>query len=319
MTQGPDRRPTHHDARSIAARYLGHPPTAVARFATGTANYVFDVLGDAGERCVVRIGVDREAVAHAVAWHRLLASTGVPLPTLLASDAADDGDTFPYMILERLPGADLDAAYPSLTSAQKRALAIAIVRIQRRVAALPRGRGYGYARSYDDPSLHRTWAAVLLADLDRSRRRIATVGEIDARVVDRVARKLPAYASYLETVRPIPFLDDTTTKNVLVADGKLSGIVDVDVLCFGDPLLTPALTQMALLSHGYRTDYIDEWCAAMGVTDEQRTILTLYTALFCVNFMGEIGHRFNKEVAAPVGRERVDHLHDILDRLARGC
>lgn len=31
-----------------------------------------------------------------------------------------------------------------------------------------------------------------------------------------------------ELLRPVPFLDDTTTKNVLVEQGRLTGVVDVE-------------------------------------------------------------------------------------------
>jgi hypothetical protein len=55
------------------------------------------------------------------------------------------------------------------------------------------------------------------------------------------------------------FLDDTTTKHVIVDAGKLSGIVDVDVVCFGDPLFTTVLAQMALLNKGHDLDYIVFW------------------------------------------------------------
>lgn len=46
------------------------------------------------------------------------------------------------------------------------------------------------------------------------------------------------FDSYTSEVKPTPFLDDTTTKNVIINDGKLSGIVDVDYVNFGDHLLT---------------------------------------------------------------------------------
>ena len=56
----------------------------------------------------------------------------------------------------------------------------------------------------------------------------------------RGCRRRSARGPTLEAVPPLPFLDDLTTKNVLVDGGRLSGVVDVDVVCFGDPLATPA-------------------------------------------------------------------------------
>ena len=54
------------------------------------------------------------------------------------------------------------------------------------------------------------------------------VGAVDFAHVERVRRRMPQFAKYFFAVEPIAFLDDTTTRNVIVHDGDLSGIVDVD-------------------------------------------------------------------------------------------
>jgi len=326
MPHANDARPTAEHARAVAERYWGRPTRSVERFSTGAANYVYDVQAEAEAeaRIVVRFSTDRDRCVAAVRWNQMLRPLGVPLPELLAYDFADNDEvnkanTFPYTILAHVPGADLDAVYPTLSTNEKRMLAREIVAIQTRVGILPQGTGYGYAGAYDDPALHGTWEDVLRADLARSRRRIIAVGVIDAAHVDRVAAKLPAYRPYFAQVPPTPFLDDTTTKNVRVADGKLSSIVDVDCVCFGDPLLTPALTRMALLSRGFATDYTDYWCAALGMDEMRGRVLTLYTALFCVNFMSELGQRFNKDAATPIDPAKVATLSALLDELLAGC
>ena len=68
--------------------------------------------------------------------------------------------------------------------------------------------------------------------------------------------------------------------------------------------ITPALTRMSLLNKGYDTEYVDAWCETLAVSDEQRAMLQFYTALFCVNFMGELGRAFNRQrPAAPVPQQ----------------
>ena len=46
----------------------------------------------------------------------------------------------------------------------------------------------------------------------------------------RVAER---FRSYFATVRPVPFPDDMTTKNVYVHEGAFTGIEDVDYVCHG--------------------------------------------------------------------------------------
>ena len=314
------RTPTAQAAADVVRRYLGNEPVRVARFPTGLANYVYDVVTADGGNVVVRLARAGQGArfAGAVYWHGRLAPLGVPLPRLLRHDVAPADATCPFMLIERLPGQDLAFAYPDLSAAQKRALARRIVAIQRAASTLPPGPGFGYAGSYDD-RLHPTWAALLEADLARNLRRIREAALLDTRFAGQVRAKLAAYAPYLARVTPRAFLDDTTTKNVLIHDGRLSGIVDVDVVCFGDPLLTPALTQMALLSRGYDTAYIWYWCEELDLRAEQGRVLALYTALCCIGFLGELGQRFNKDVAPPVEEDAVRRLVGILDELLTRC
>jgi len=156
---------------------------------------------------------------------------------------------------------------------------------------------------------------VLYSSLARSRKRIQAIGAVDSHHVDRVAEKIAKYEGYFSQVMPKCFLDDTTTRNVIVHNGKLSGIVDVDFACFGDNLFPIALTRMSLLNTGFDLDYIDFWCDVADVTEEQRDVLQFYTALFCVDFMGELGQTFNKESSQSVKAEDIQRLSNILDVL----
>lgn len=145
--------------------------------------------------------------------------------------------------------------------------------------------------------------------------RIVAAGVADPRYVDRVEARLERHGAYLDAVAPTPFLDDTTTKNVLIADGRLSGIVDVDYLCFGDRLLTVALTRMSLLSRAWDTAYIKAWCAALPPPAAPPAILDLYTAICGVSFLAELGHADNRAVAAPVEAAYLARLERVLDEL----
>jgi Ser/Thr protein kinase RdoA (MazF antagonist) len=304
-------------AARIAARALGTGIVAVERFATGRQHWVYAVRGADGREAVIRLNrPDTGPIfAGAIAWNRLLRPLGVPLPALLAHDTAPADGDYPYMLLERLPGRDLGTVYPTLSATEKRALVGRLAAIGAIVGALPHGPGFGYATSYDDPQLYSSWTALLRGQIQQNRARIVAAGVADPRYADRVAARLETYSAYLDAVTPAPFLDDTTTKNVLIADGRLSGIVDADYLCFGDRLLTVALTRMSLLSRGWATDYIDFWCAALGPGAAPRPILDLYTALCGVGFLAELGHADNRAVAAPVDAAYLAHLVQLLDGL----
>jgi len=302
--------PTEETAAEIARLHSGHPPGRVARFPTGLSRYVYDVVTADGARLVVRIGTveSRPQFAGARYWSRILRPLGVRLPELL-----DEGEHrgFPYLVLERLAGDDLEIVYSKLTREEKRAIASEICRTQRIVHTLPEGKGFGYALSDEGP-FQETWASALDRLLARSRARIEATRQVGTDPVDRVQRQARRFAAYLDCVRPTPFLDDTTTKNVIVYQGRLSGIVDVDWVCFGDPLFTVALTRTALLSMGENLDYTDYWCELLELTPEQHEIIRFYTALFCVDFMSELGQPFNQTPVPPLPADHLLRLETIL-------
>ncbi|MEZ4570184.1 MAG: phosphotransferase [Thermomicrobiales bacterium] len=309
--------PSRDDACRILTEVIGGTIEYIQRFTTGLAHYVYDARLDDGRRFVVRLTPPEQAVefAGALYWYERLKPLGIPLPDLFYEDVRGTRHGVPVMIMERLPGTDLGHVYDGLTDSQKREISAWVVELQKRTATLPLATGFGYALSYDDPELLPTWQDVLLGSLDRSRRYIESAGVVDVEVVDRVASRLDDFGGYLSQIEPVPFLHDTTTKNVIIGDGDPTGIVDVDSLCFGDPLWTLSLTRMALLAHGHDTAYIDHWEHHLDLTAEQHRASLLYTAIHCTAFLSELGQAFNNESAPPVDADYRWHLLMVLDRL----
>lgn len=309
------RKPTEADAKRIVEESTGGRVVSVTRFLTGYCHYVYEACLADGGSVVARIASEetRHELLGGLYWRTKLEPLGVPLPKMLHAEAKGE---FAYMVLERLPGRDLGLAYAELSDAQKRGLAMSVADAQARCAQLPQACGYGYAMSYDDPALRQNqrWRDVLVGDLERSRKRIIAVGVLDEAVADRVLGHLPRFETYLSQVQPVAFMNDTTTRNVLVHEGKLSGIVDVDSLCFGDSLFTVALTRLALLTLKKDTRYIDYWLEAMNATSDQRAVLDFYTAIFCVNFLGEQGQAFNRDEGV-IDHAMIASLNATLDEL----
>jgi hypothetical protein len=283
----------------------------VERFPLGLAHFVYEVRLASGRALVVRIGApgSAEVFAAAARWSARLRPIGVPLPELFAAGTAEG---LPYLVLERLPGADLGLVYPTLSADEKRGLARRVAEIQACVGALPEGRGFGWVLDPAGPFAFATWSDVLRGSLARSRRRIERAGLVSGDPVGAVERAAAGLADYFASVRPRAFLDDTTTKNVIVERGRLSGIVDVDVVCYGDPIFPVALTRTALLNEGFALDYTDAWCEALRLSSAQERALRLYTALFCADFLAEIGGRFNRAEAIAFEPERVERLRSAL-------
>jgi aminoglycoside phosphotransferase (APT) family kinase protein len=312
-------RPTPNDAATVIRSRLGLEPVEVRRFLTGLCHYVFSVTTSDGRKCVVRIATPqtKRLLAGGVYWNDLLRPLGVPLPRIVATSLEPSEIEFPFVVLEQLAGTDLSEIYQTLTSSEKLEIVSEVVRIREKVSVLPEAGGFGFAYSYEESPAYRTWEGAVLAILERAQQRMSNFGHPGGSYVERARRILSRYGAYFGSVRPVPFLDDTTTKNVLVEQGRLTGVVDVDQLCFGDPLLTVGLTQTALLANGLDVDYVQHWMNLLRLNKQLRQVVDAYSLLFCVDFMSELGQRFNKENQPEIDAEKFVRLKSVFETLAR--
>ena len=304
-------------AGELAARTVGQRPLEVRRFTTGSQHYVYEVsfadrapvvlrISDAGGAALMR-GASRLS--------RQLRPLGVPLPEILAEDLTPP---FAYLVLQRLPGTDLGSVVARLSTARLTAIAGEVARAQAIVAGTPSAGSYGFAATPDDAPCDR-WSEVIEASLERSRQRILAAGLFDPGAVAAVGQLAGQWRSELEAQAAVPFLHDTTTKNVIVApDGRFSGIVDVDDLCYGDPRYVAALTMASLLVSGGPTGYVEAWLGQAGLADDR--LFRLYVAVFLVDFMAEHGQVFNgnQQSSSPAARAHLGAVFATALRRAEG-
>jgi aminoglycoside phosphotransferase (APT) family kinase protein len=294
-------------AGDLATAAVGRSPINVRRFGTGAHHYVFEATFADRPPVVVRIAAEhsRAAMAGALRLSDLLRPRGVPLPEIIAEGV---NHHFPHLVMERLPGSDLGDAICGLSDANLEAIATKVAEAQSITSKTVSGARYGYAVEPTDAPRER-WSDVLLDNLARSRRRIAAAKLFDGDVVEAVTGMVLAARTELDALPPVPFLHDTTRKNVIVTPaGSFSGIVDVDDLCFGDPRYVVALTLASLRAFGGPTRYVDAWMRAADFRKDR--IFRLYVALFLVDFMSEHGQEFNGNVlpSSPDCRSRLQRV-----------
>lgn len=109
-------------------------------------------------------------------------------------------------------------------------------------------------------------------------------------------------------------MDDISTKNLLIYEGKVSGIIDIDWLGLGDMLTFVALTKVALLNMDLDTRYIDYLLNEIHPNTIEYKAFVFYCLLYCIDFMGERGMQFlDKKI--PVNGSIIKRLNDIFDIL----
>lgn len=277
----------------LAVETLGCQPTKLERMTFGHRNVVY--RAESSERSIIiRTNTDRSVMRGTADNMADLRELGIPVPRILASDLESSTYPFSYMVLEEIPGRDLRDELPDMTGSQMTAVAERIVSFQRQAARLPRSEGYGWV-SIGEKGPFDSWQDLIDSERAQNFRSSGEiVGEEPLALLDQSLERLHPYFAKIE---PVCFLDDLTIKNVIVQNGELQGIVDFDVVCFGDPLYFIALTQTAILCDvgEDRLFYANELCRCMDLSEEQKQIVNVYAALFAGSFLDTCRNNGDKE------------------------
>lgn len=277
-------------------------PKTVERCAVGLANYVYIVtLEDA--KYIFRGSTQEHAYDDTVYWLEKLSSLDVPVPKVVEKGRYKE---YEYLILSFIEGRDIGLVYLQLGDDDKRAIAKEIVHIQNKVAAM----------ELDNVPTDWSWCSFVYEMLERAETRIANNAYFDTKKVAILRRETERLKDYFSGIKPVAYLDDVSTKNLMIHNGRISGIVDVDWMGVGDKLTYVALTNMALLNMGCDTDYVKYILEEMQVNDAEMKAFQFYTLMFCVDFMGERGMQFVGRTVE-VNEQVIERLNSIYDKLLR--
>ena len=284
--------PTVQDAAAVFFSMTGKHLLSIKRMATGEQNFVYSVKTSLEEYILRMTRPDLINKFHAaVVWQNLLLPLGVPLAEFIKIDLEAKFSPYPVLLMKRLPGDDLINIYSQLTDLNKKNLAKEIIKIQALCCDLPAGPGYGILNSYDDFSGEKSWYEFLSKKLtlfENSLVKQTIFSPNFAREVICIAQDMK---DNFNRVNPTPFLWDASERNVIVFNGKISGIVDVDELCFGDPLLVIALTSVCLELEEHDTIYTGYWAAFLQLSELSQQRLNFYKLFYTLAFM----HKHSKQ------------------------
>lgn len=284
----------------IICMIIGEVPTVIERCTVGQGNYVY-IVGCLNGKYVFRCSEEKDAYKDTIYWLERLSMLDIPVPKIMANGSFDK---YEYIILTYFEGKDIGLVYSKLTEEEKRDIAREIVAIQKKMESL---------RLENIPA-DWSWKAEVDGMLERAKIRIAQNGYFDTAKVDRLYPLEEELEAYFADIKPIAYLDDVSTKNLLIHNGHISGIVDIDWMGMGDKLTYVALTNMALLNMECDTNYVKYIVEEMRLSTIQKRAFHFYTLMFCVDFMGERGMQF-MDKRIEVNEDIIRRLNDLYDEL----
>jgi Ser/Thr protein kinase RdoA (MazF antagonist) len=267
------------DPLEISATALGvRPLRAVRQGLSESGKSIYRIDLPSGESAVLRTSDRANAFAFTRQNLQVLRALGLPVQTVLATARRPEGGS--YILLNWLSGRDLVHELAGMSGAQMTHLAEQVVECQKRVGGLPQAARFGWAPIGRSGNLEK-WTQIFgepasAAAVDDGTR----LGGLRARLCTLRSRVEP----YFDTVKPVAFLDDLTTKNVLVDNGVLSGIIDVDFICYGDPLHATGATMACIVADALQqaSFYGDELMRCWNPDGAQRRAIWFYAALWAI-------------------------------------
>lgn len=286
LMTSPLRFPDEETAASVVTAMTREKVLSAVRMTTGEQYFVFDIKTVDSEYVIRMTDMQRKNnFISGMYWQEKLIPLGVPLAQFIQSDLQGNYSPFPSLLMMRLPGTDLCNIYASLTDSDKKNLAREMVNIQSLTNHLPDGPGYGITASYEQIPKDQSWYDFLMNRLLLFKDIIEKNAIYDEHYVNKVIAIAQSMENEFRSIRPRPFLWDASERNVIIDKGKITGIVDVDDICFGDPLLVIALTAVALEHDGYDTAYTDYWAQALQLDLAEQRRLEFYKLFYVIVFM----------------------------------
>lgn len=289
----------YKDAIAIFENNTKRSVVQIERCSVGIANYVF-IVSTANEKFVLRCSKDENAYKDTVYWLNRLSVCEIPIPIVLSEGKYKD---YSYLILSYIRGDDIGNVYCKLNDSEKKQIAKEVVKIQRKVSRLD---------IHED--MEWTWNCFVDKMLNRAEKRIKRKNYFDFNKIYIIKKLQQEIQEYLDKVPIAPYLDDISTKNLLIYEGNVSGIIDIDWIGFGDMLTFVAMTRVSLLNMDLDTKYIDYLLDEIRPNTIEYKAFIFYCLIYCVDFMGEIGMQF-LDKTIPVNENIIERLNDIFDFL----
>lgn len=237
------------------------------------------------------------------------------VPEIVAEDYSKTKTSYNWQILTRLEGLDIDKVISTLSDEQLDAIAKEIADIVKKLITLPTNGMYGWA-GLDGERLKPNLTQEAEGMLERVKSRNERTGVIKEKYILLFEKALDTYKDYFASAPSQFYFDDMSSKNVMVSDGKFTGLVDLDGVAYGDPLEGIGRIKASWYGTHYGDHYANAVMDALDLDEERKKIVCMWALLNRISWQSEIGVQFNQNTSPEIDPKRVEAGEKVIEGLA---
>ena len=301
--------------KKIILYHFDQVPTFIKHIAIGICNEVYAV-GLRDKEIIVRLSPYNKFLMGSHDHIPKLKALGITVPDILAEDYSKTRVSLAYQIQTKIEGHDLGIVIETLTDDQLKKLAKEIVMIFNKIKTIPASNTFGVIWGGGNNDTSDTWTERMRIWIDESVNRGKQTGIIDEKTRTIAENLYAKYESYFDSVRPITYCGDINYKNVMIHNGALSGLVDLDGLTQGDPLEAIGRIKISWYATHHGNVYTNAIMDALNLSEEQRQLVSMYALLNQISLACENGIQFNQNTRPIVNKKKELKDKKIIQELA---
>lgn len=298
--------------KKICLKHFKQEPLEIVRMKKGIDNEVYSIK--VGTNIYILRLNKRDSLKGSSYYIPIFKSKGIMVPEIITEDYSKNIVPYNYQILTKLEGVDIDEVIDNLSDEKLQDIAKEIADIIKKLITIPTNNKYGYA-GFGSEKFKFSWKEVVEEMLTTIKSRTAKTGTVKKEYIEIFQKILNIYNDYFSKVSSQFYYDDMSSKNVMVSNGKFTGLVDLDGVAYGDFLESIGRIKASWYGTRYGNIYTQAVIDNLHLTKEQEAMITIYALLNRIYWLSEVGIQFNQNTSNVVDQKKVESANFVIDGL----
>ncbi|MFC1623657.1 phosphotransferase [Patescibacteria group bacterium] len=280
-------------------------PLKIEKMTTGICNEVYLIALDNNKEIILRFNTDKKHMIGSGFNIPLFKKQNINVPEIITEDYSKTKFPYSYQILSKIKGKDIGSVFHELNEEQLKDIAKKLASVINKLKKLPTSGKFGDIAGKDEENMFDSWLGVILDMYQEIKTRNQKTGVLDSEVLNILDNVVKKYTPYLKSAESIFYYDDMCSKNIMIDNGKFSGIVDLDYVRYGDYLEAIGRIKASYFGMKKGEIYLEAIIKELGLSAKDKELITVYAILNLIYWITEEGIQFNLNTTTKINWENV--------------